>query len=193
MLYNSLNLECARFASKSDNKPELASVFFRSDRTVATDGFRLLEVTTPTDVKPEEFNKDAMRGCAPFLADAKAVAKIKISKHKTLPALDNVAIKHLDKDGATFLLIDDDLSQSTITARVVDGKFPDYESIFPSGNPVAEVTINGKLLAELLETMAKLNQLSSVKIKFYANDKPFALFAEGNGQAARGLLMPIRE
>ena len=192
MLYNSLNTEVARFADKSERRPELAAVFFKKDMVVATDTFRLLEISTPANVKPEEF-PDAMRGFSPFLVDARAVSKLKIPKHKTLPALEYAAIKHLDKDNATFLTVDDTLSQSTTTARVVDGTFPDYEAIFPSGAPVLEITINGKLLAELLNTLSKLNKMSSVKLKLYGTEKPIALFAENDTQRARALLMPVRE
>lgn len=192
MLYNKNNLSCAKIASKDSFKPELSSVFFTKEKTVATDSFRLLEVSVSSNVEPVEF-PDAMRGITPFLVDARGVSKIKIPKHKTLTALDYVAIKHIDKTGVTFLTVDDDLAQNTITARVIDGKFPDYGNLFPVGAPKAEVTLNGKYLAELLEIMAGIGELNKVTIKLYGGEKPVALFAEGSNQKARGLIMPIRE
>ncbi|MEK6897596.1 MAG: hypothetical protein AABW93_03645 [Nanoarchaeota archaeon] len=55
MLYNEYNLLVAKIASKSEMKPEIAGVFFKNNLTAATDGFRLLEITTPVGIKPEEF------------------------------------------------------------------------------------------------------------------------------------------
>lgn len=197
MLYNSLNLEVVKIASKSEMKPELAGVLFKNDRTVATDGFRLLEITTPTGVKPEDFpvvdGAAAMRGCQPFIASAKSLKEIKIPKVKNgLPILQNVAIKYLDDKRVEFLTTDLETAKIT-TARRVEGKFPDYEQIFPQGAPAAEVVINGELLAELLGIMAKLGGITkSVKMKFYGKTKPVMLEA-GETQKARGMIMGIKE
>lgn len=196
MLYNSLNLEVAKIASKSDMKPEIAGVLFKSDRTCATDGFRLLEVRTPADVKPEDFpmvdGKAAMRGVSPFIVPARSVREIKIPKNATMPICENVAIKHLDDKWVEFLTTDLETAKIT-TARRVESKFPDYEAIFPIGEPVARVVINGELLAELVKIMAKLDRTSAVRLKFYGLNKPVVLEAGNENQKGRGLLMPIIE
>lgn len=197
MLYNSLNLEVAKIASKSEMRPEIAGVFFKQDRTVATDGFRLLEVRTPADVKVEDFpcvdGKAAMRGVQPFIVPARSVREIKIPKVKNgLPIIANVAIKHADARLIEFLTTDLETAKIT-TARRVEGKFPDYEQLWPAGAPVAEVVVNGALLGELVEIMAKLDRTSAVRIKFFAPDKPIVLEAGNEGQKGRGLIMPIKE
>lgn len=196
MLYNSLNLEVAKIASKSAMRPEIAGVFFKQDRTVATDGFRLLEVRTPADVKVEDFpmvdGKAAMRGIQPFIVPARSLREIKLPKKTNLPICQNVAIKHLDDKRAEFLTTDLETANIT-TARKVEGKFPDYEQIFPTGEPAAQVVINGELLAELVAIMAKLNKTSSVRLKFYGPEKPIVLEAGELNQKARGLIMPIKE
>ena len=196
MLYNSLNLEVAKIASKSEMRPEIAGVFFKNNLTAATDGFRLLEITTPVGVKPEEFpvvdGAAAMRGCQPFIVPARSLREIKIPKAKNgLPILQNVAIKYLDDKRAEFLTTDLETAKIT-TARRVEGKFPDYEQLWPAGAPAAEVVINGELLAELLGIMAKLDRTGAVKFKFYGKDKPVVVEA-GETQKGRGMIMPIRE
>src|SRR3990167_1588711 len=110
MLYNSLNLECAKIADKSDRRPELSGVLFTASKTVATDTFRLLEVSVPAGIKPEEFpvvdGATAMRGCSPFLVSAKSLRDIKIKPNKSLPILNHVAIKHIDEQQVQFLTTD---------------------------------------------------------------------------------------
>lgn len=196
MVYNSLNLEVAKIADKSDARPEVAGVFFKSDRTVATDGFRLLEVTAPDRMTPDEFpkvdGKTAMRGVKPFIVPAKSLRDIKIPKSGSLPILSHVAIAHADENRVDFMTTDLDTAKIT-TARKVQGKFPEYEAIFPTGEPVAEVLINGQYLAGLLEIMAKIDKTGAVRVKFYAGDKPIVLESGNENQNGRGLVMPIRE
>lgn len=197
MLYNEHNLSVAKIASKSEMRPEIAGVYFSKDKTVATDGVRLLEVRTPSDVKVEDFpmvdGKAAMRGVQPFIVPARSVREIKIPKKTNLPICQNVAIKHLDDKRVEFLTTDLETAKIT-TARRVEGKFPDYEAIFPTGEPAAQVVVNGELLAELVEIMAKVGGATkSVRVKFYGPEKPIVLEAGELNQKARGLLMPIRE
>ncbi|TSD02694.1 MAG: hypothetical protein Athens071426_409 [Parcubacteria group bacterium Athens0714_26] len=172
-------------------------VLFTKDKTVATDSFRLLEITTPSGMKPEDFpivsDATALKECQPFIVPAKSLREIKIPKSKTLPIMENVAIKKLDKEQVEFLTTDLETAKIT-TARIINGKFPDYEKIFPCDKPIAEILVNGKFLSELLTIMAKLNNLQQeVKIKIYGKDKPMVLEASNKNQKARGMLMPIKK
>jgi DNA polymerase III sliding clamp (beta) subunit (PCNA family) len=194
MLYNQNNLNVARFAAKSGVRPELGSALFTKSKTVATDGIRLLEVSVPSGVEPSEWPKQdglsAMRGCEPFLADAKMVAeRVRLPRKPSLPIFECAAIAHLDDSKVEFITSDlDSVSRSVI--KRIDGKFPDYEQLFPAGAPVAEVMLNGKALVELLKTMSELDE--KVRIKFYGADKPVVLECEQvDRQRARGLMMPM--
>ena len=193
MLYNQHNLNVAKIASKSEMKPALASVMFKKDRTVATDGFRLLEVTVPADVKPEEFpavdGKSAMRGCEPFLVPAKSVREIKLLKNKNLPMLENMAIKHIDGKHIEFMTTDLSASQIKSVNRI-DDKFPEYEQIFPTGKPEAVLFVNAKLLGEMLSIMGELNE--QITFKIYGSEKPAVMECGISNQKARALIMPIR-
>ena len=185
MLYNERNLSVAKMASQSDMKLALASVLFTKDKTVASDGVRLLEISTPKNAKVSEFPK-AMQGCKPFLARARQIKDIKLLKNSAMPL---VAIKHLDDTRVEFITSVGDTITSHNVARVHE-QFPDYNKIFPTEKPLAEVELNGLLLAELLEVMSKLDRMSKVKIKVYAPNKPVVLEAgDKEVQFARGMLM----
>ena len=194
MLYNEHNLAVAKIASKSEIREELAGVYFTKDKTTATDSFRLLEVSTPEfDPKdyPQVEGASAMRGIQPFIVNAKMLREIKLPKKTSLPILKNVAIKHLHDNRVEFLTTN--LESAEIkNVRRINATFPNYEQIFPTGEPVAEIQVNGEYLAELVAIMAKLDPTSAVNIKFYADNKP-VVFEAGTAQKGRGLLMPLRK
>src|SRR3990167_95933 len=157
MLYNQNNLNVAKMASASNIREELASVLFTSKMTVATDSFRLLEITTPKNLNVEDFPKvdgvSAMQGCSPFLVSAKMLKdKVKIPKKASLPILGHVAVKHIPDNRIEFYTTDGSNADIQNVARVND-TFHDYEKIFPTEKPLAEVEVNGELLAGLLEVM----------------------------------------
>lgn len=200
MLYNEKNLAVAAFASKSETRQELAGVFFTADKTIATDSFRLVEVSTVKDVDVESFPKvqgaSAMRGCQPFIADAKALKGVKIPKAKrgtvaSLPILQYAAIKHLDAQGVAFMVTD--LETADIkSVRRIDAKYPEYEQVFPAGEPIAEVSVNGQMLAEVLAFLATFDGIKSVKMQFHGAGNAIVLTAGNAQQKARAMVMPMR-
>ena len=194
MLWNKHNLAVAKIASKSGIREEIRSVLFTSDKSVATDSVRLLEVSVATTGTAEEFPQvdgmSAMRGCSPFMVSAKQVAELKPKGAKHLPITEFVALKHIDDKRVEFLMTDLESSQVK-QARRVDGKFPDYEQIFPKEDAVAEVVLNGEMFSELVKVMSGLHE--QVKVKFYGKEKPIVLECGTDAQKARGMIMPIRE
>lgn len=199
MLYNQLNLDVAKIASTSDIKPEFASVYFTSTKTVATDSSRLLEMSTPNDADPADFltvgDAGALltlpEGVDSFMVNAKKLATIKLPKKMSLSVLNNVAIREVGKNSVEFITNDLE-SMDTKSIRLTDGNFPNYEQVFPTGKPLAELTLNAELLEGLLEVMGKLNKLHQVTIKVYEAHKPMVLEASNDNQRARGLLMPMK-
>jgi len=197
MLYNQNCVNICKFASKSETRPELAGVFFKTDRVVITDGFRLIEMTVPSDIKIEDYpkvqGKSAMRGFKPFIISAKELSKIKIPKNKTLFILNNIAVNYVDDQRVELMTTNLETADIKSFKRI-DGQFPDYEKIFPTGEVKAEISCNGEMLAEMLEVMSKLdNNNKTVKIKFYGDNIPLVLEAKNNNQEARSLLMPLRK
>ena len=196
MLYNRHNLAVAKFAAKDGIREEINAVLFAKEKTAATDGIRLLEVSVSTTGKAEEFPQidgiSAMRGCSPFLVNAKQVAELKPKGAKHLPITEFVALKHLDDKRVEFLTTD--LESSRVSqARRIDGKFPDYEQIFPKDEPKVRFKIDGAKLAELLKVMSELPQSGQVEVLCYGGLLPIELRSDNGNQKARGLIMPIRE
>jgi DNA polymerase III sliding clamp (beta) subunit (PCNA family) len=196
MLLNKNNLSLTKFASKSETRPELAGVFVTDKVTVATDTFRLVEMTLPADVKVEDYpevnGKKAMRGWKPFIVPAKELAKIKIPNSKSLPLLNHVAIGYVDANKVEFMTTDLE-NQETKTLRRIDGEFPEYSKLFPAGEAKVELSVNAEFMADILEVLGKMNSLNSVKIKLYGDNMPVVFEAEGNGQKSRAMLMPLRK
>lgn len=197
MLYNEHNLKVAKIASRGGIKPVLECVLFTKDKSVATDSFRLLEVSVPKNAKAGEFPKvqghSVMQGVKPFLARAREVEKIKIPKKAKLPILEHFGIKHVDNHHAEFLSVDKDGESVQITnALRVDDQFPDYEKIFPTGKPVAEVDVNAFFLSEILEIMGGMNKHDArITIKIYGEGKPVVVVAGNDNQSARAMIMPV--
>ena len=196
MLFNRNNLAVAKFAAKYGVRQEIAGVLFTKEKTCATDSFRLLEVSVDKNAKPKDF-PEAMRGFKPFIANAEWVReKLKIPANKiSLPVFNNVAVKHIEDNKITFLLPTGNTEMMTMPVLVprVSGKFPDYEAIFPTEEPVAEIVINGEFLSELLKTMSVFDYMHKVKIKFYSAEKPLVLEANNENQRSRGMIMLIKE
>ena len=196
MLFNKHNFAVAKFASKGTTRPELEGVFFKADKTVATDSFQLVEISTPK-VKVEDFpavqGKVIMRGFKPFIVSTKGLKDIKFPNNgavQSLPILSNAGIKHIDENSVEFITTDLEVSNS-VSVRRIQGEFPEYESIIPTGDPVVEVIVNAQYLADMLQVLGALDSGSHVKIKIYGKDKPLVIEA-GKEQKGRGLLMPIK-
>lgn len=199
MLFNQNNLNCAAIASKELTREELSGVFFTENKSVATDAVRLLEVSVSKEQTAEAFAKlvklrgeSALLGMKPFIVPAKDIKEIKLPKDKSFIIANYAGVKHIDDKKVEFITATTE-AVNIKSMRRIDGKFPDYENLFPWGNPVAEVSVNGQLLAELLAIMAKLDRTAAVKIKIYGSLKPVVLEAGNERQKARGMIMGIKE
>jgi DNA polymerase III sliding clamp (beta) subunit (PCNA family) len=198
-MYNSINLEALKIASKNEVKPEIAGVLFTKDATIATDAFRLIKISTPKNGNIEEFPAKIkpLKEFKPFIIPADSLKAFKIAKTKntrTIPLLENAVITEITPTTATLTSTDLD----TINKKefyTVDGEYPDWEQIMPTTEPIASFSINGEYLAELLTILTKLDpQTKEVKVKFYGKDMPIKLDC-GNEQFQTGMaiIMPIHE
>jgi DNA polymerase III sliding clamp (beta) subunit (PCNA family) len=184
MNYNKHNLAVAKIASKNETRPELCAVLFKAGCTVATDGIKLVEVSTPREA--DAYPK-AMKGAAPFLVPAKRVSDMKIDKGTT------IAVKHLDGTKVELLTTIDGMEEAKMHPRV-DGTFPTYDKIFPSSKPLATISIDAKNLIEVLKILEDMNSTNAVTIKVFGVNEPVLIEAENvsDNQTGRGLVMPMR-
>lgn len=97
------------------------------------------------------------------------------------------------KDSVVFVTGDHRATQAT-KMHPLEKPFPAYETLFPEGEPQAEVTVNGQYLKELLDAMGEFDQHGhEVTLKIYGDNKPIVLEAETSDkkQKGRALLMGI--
>lgn len=193
MLYNKHNLAVAKIASKSDCRPEISGVFFTKNATVATDSFRLIEISCPSDLSVDDFPSKSpiMRGFKPFIADSEMLNKIKLG-NTAIPIMSTIGIKHIAEDRVEFLKPDENFSDS-ITVRKINGEFPKYEELMPKKKPVFEISVNSKYLAEVIKILGDLNKTGEVVMKFYDEDSAILIESKGANQEGRGLVMPIKK
>ena len=175
-MYNKHNIAGAKFASKKSIKPEMGSVAFYGNRTIATDSFRLLEVSAEGEAHE------------PKLLPAKEVARL--VKLRKLGKLDEVI--ELDR-------IEQIVGQE---AKVMN--YPDVDQVLKSAeaNPdYIEVNLNGRYLAELALAISKMSPYEAVKMRVPTSPgRPILLYSylvkQEKGkpqQAARGLVMPMNK
>jgi len=193
MLYNKLNLSITDFCSKDSVRPELSSVLFTKNKTIATDSFVLIEVETPKvdrvdypsipDVKFEEMTKD-------IIIPANAVKKMvsNIPKNSKLPIIENVAFVRASENDAEFITTDLEIANSVKT-KVVDGKYPETDQIIPKTEPKVTVRVNVKYLKKVLDFWIK-NGRNYIDLEIRDESKPIVAKADFNGQNVVALVMP---
>ena len=69
----------------------------------------------------------------------------------------------------------------------VDGDYPDWSGVIPSGEPVFQITLNAELLASLVKDMGETKINPSIELSFYSPTKPI-IFKSADKFA---LLMPM--
>lgn len=159
-----------KVASKHSIKPEYGAVAFYGNRTVATDTFRLLEISAQGEAHE------------PRLLPAKAVGQlVKLSKEQ-LVSLERIA---------------EIVGQSVNTKH----QYPDVDQVINSAEAYedyVDIHLNGRLLAEVLLALSKLNKFEGVKLRVPKEpERPILAYSweknnekEGH-QKGRGLVMPF--
>jgi hypothetical protein len=83
----------------------------------------------------------------------------------------------------------------TLTTDQLDGKFPDWRTVMPKGQPVAVVSVQPKLLAETLTALAGMlgDEFQRVTLCFFGPNTPIGLVAKNSVACIDALLMPLDE
>lgn len=164
--YNKNNLAVVTVASKNSFKPELNAVAFYGDRTVATDSFRLIEMSVENGYQTKEL-KD------PVIIKRANVDRVKLKKDETI--------------------VLDDLRSGTIDGTYP--KYTELFDAAEKRDSV-EFTVSATYLAEVVKILGKLSPTDAVKIsvpKEMTTHAPIVV-RSGNvktGQSARALVMPM--
>jgi DNA polymerase III sliding clamp (beta) subunit (PCNA family) len=171
------------FASKSYIRPELASVYTDGVKAVATDSFRLVEITK-TETTGEAINPVLMRETD--------------LKHLKIPAKDKSIT--LDTGDNITATIASETTAAPVMLHASADQFPKYEELFTQIEDKNTVTFtcNGEYLAEILKALAALDTA-----KYPRNEVtltipkkvgyPVIVTATSDTQSARALLMPLNK
>lgn len=201
-----------RFGATTGVKIDIATADDGAQFTaVATDGRRLLRVigtcdqAKPTGADASQYPDlpavaSAPNGQLGAIVPAKEWTKIfrdaeKLTR-KTKPILRNVAAVFGEKVStfcATNLEID-----STSTPRQLDGRFPNTNQVIPifseARPPVYEIAVDPSILAELLETVAKLGtdcEAKRVTMSFQNPTEPFTIRGHAPDLEVLGVIVPL--
>jgi len=166
-MYNKNNLDVAKIASKNSIKPELGSVAFYGNRTVATDSFRVIEI---------EANGEAHE---PKILPAKQIKTfVKLGKNDTieLERIEQIIAQPASPHH----------SYPDVDAVFKMHMVEDY----------IEVNLNGRYLAEVLLALSKLDSFEGVTMRV-PREANKAIMVEAYGkkqnlkQKGRALVMPF--
>jgi DNA polymerase-3 subunit beta len=128
-------------------------------RAVATDGHRLARVEMPL---PEG------------AADMPAVIVPRKAVNEIRKLID-------DRDGEISVSLSDSklcfaFGDTVLTTKLIDGTFPDYERVIPSGNDKA-LQVNCKIFADAVDRVATISTEKSRSVKLQLNDGSLVLSA----------------
>jgi DNA polymerase III sliding clamp (beta) subunit (PCNA family) len=210
MLLNKASLEIAALASNDPSRLALGGVYVTDGKTVATNGHYIGVVTTPKGSMPPtaEFpcvkagvveTDEQLKPCIIPTADALALAKaIPTEKGKGrthLPILRNalVDVAYSNVNGQ-FRAVTTDLDREQVACiNKIEGEFPDYEQVLPTGTPTVTIGFNVAYLEKVAKTMQRCGVEKAVKVELFDSDRA-AVFSgtNGDGQEVKIVLMPMR-
>jgi len=172
-MYNKHNIAVAKAASKTSIKPELGCISFYGNRTIATDSFRLLEVSAEGEAHE------------PKMFPAKEVDRlVKLKKDETIS---------LERIEQITGMVPNPHWQYPDIDHVLKGAETNEDYV--------ELTINGRYLAELVLTISKMSPFEAVKLRVpTSTGKPVLIYSHAVNkekdkpmQTARGLVMPMNK
>lgn len=81
----------------------------------------------------------------------------------------------------------------TLSAKPLDGRFPDVNRVLPKTPPILRFCVDPKMLAGLLVAMAAIEPEGGITLLWYGPDKPLGLMAKNATQQLflDALLMPL--
>lgn len=140
-MYNKNNLLVHKIASKSSIKPELKSVAFMGDRTIATDSFRVIEMSVPDGQVEETVLIDA-----DVVGKFKSVPKIfnevagELQKVEAMyPDTDEVFKRHENRKDTVTIKINAEYVEQICSIMKHLSKFKDVELTIAKDDPTAAV------------------------------------------------------
>ena len=167
-------------AGISDLRPEISGMLFRIEsselKLVATDTFRLAEGKIPNSQIKNNF-KQGMDVIVP-LKTAQEISKV-------IDAEDAVEI-HIDNNQILFKT-----KELEMVSRLIEGKFPDYNSIVPKDTDIQVSTTKEDFISALKLTGSLGSRISEVKLKT-GNKKVLEVYSSDNALGENNYLVPAK-
>lgn len=180
------------FASTDQSRYVLNGVHFNAEkkRLEATNGAIL--ITIPV-VESEEF--PPVKGASEALPTSNIIptapfkrALANIPKRSSLPILENAL---LDSNAKITLTTTDLDTEQSVTAKPVEGKFPDVDKVVPDTTGWQAIQLSGEYLSIIADYAKKHSAGITFRIKDELSPVTFSIRTQ-SGLTAEGVLMPMR-
>lgn len=189
-------LKAAKFASTDETRPALETVRIDNDFIVATNGYKIIRIKHNgqdlADFPAIDKATKVETLVEPILINAKQLLKkLKFEKSKTLPILETVVLCNETPDFVS--LASTDLDTSTVLQfKKCHERYPEYEAIFPKGEPLATTKLDVDKLIDTLQAF-KTEGVSYIDVSVFdpRSAVKFTGAVKGNDHI-EALLMPIR-
>jgi hypothetical protein len=201
MLYNKNNFAVGKVANKDGLRRNLHCVRFEADKTVATDGHRLVIMTTPKGMTLDDFPVIPNINCN-IITDLnggvslplESVRGFKFNKPNRMPILDCAVLTRNGDNGLITINHTDLQTTRQSECRVVDADFPDYLQVIPKTAPKAVIGLNASLLKDICDIATGLSKIPFLKISIYDEDHPQLIECYGGpmSQTMTAVIMPVR-
>lgn len=201
-MLNKWNFEVARFASKDTSRYTFNAILVTDKATIATNGEYLMWVSTPPEMKANDFPAidhapAAQDTWKPFLLatdDAVKIAKA-IPKKSTIPILSTAAVAV--KDDQPIIMATDLQCPQVFRPRVPTGTFPNTDAVMPKKAPVVRVCVDAiklERIAKFAAEFAKGRVEAPLYMSIYGDGEAirFDMGNDNTNQGATALLMPMR-
>jgi len=159
------HLACLKYVSDDPDRYPLTGLHVEGAHVVATNGHCLVELPLEQGAEAPAVTIEPE-----LLHSAKRLAPLQIVGKEIIHGA----------HGAVFPL------------KQVEGKYPDWDTVFPKDKPIAVLEINSRYLLEMLEFVSKLPSVDvgvshPVRMEIHPFPKPLVLRALD----FRGLIMPL--
>lgn len=188
----------AVLAAANKKNWRLSGVLIRPDLTAATDGHRLIIVTTPTAHKVADLpgieGADPVDEFEPIFVDYATAMRLKkaVPANKNMEQLNHVAVCRMEAGKPVKFYANDLIAPQIIQALPLEEKFPDFQCAIPQGEPELSLTLNLEYLGSIVGALKSMG-LVHATFQLFGVKRPVLVqevISETN-QKVTALIMPV--
>ncbi|MHA1329594.1 MAG: hypothetical protein ACTSR2_00820 [Candidatus Hodarchaeales archaeon] len=167
--------------------------------SVATDGFSLIRVQTPSESEFPVQDGKAMKNFNPFILPKEEAEKIlkNLPSKASLPILENFVVLNQNQGSVEFGITDLDVFLR-MKSRTIEGEYPGYGEILTRKGRHIRISVDKKFLKRIVDFFNDFvdSKVNEVILEIPVEpENPIRFIGERNetGQKAEALLMPLKE